>query len=85
MSKPLKVDEEFFFAVLPRGATVVQIVARDRDEELVVDIGDAFVRERCGPRGRWIRGVCRVWISNEEIASAVAEVFESSILPGPAL
>lgn len=73
--KPLLVDEEFFFAVLARGATSVQIVARGSDYGLVVEAGHRFLSGvPRGERGRFVVGNCERGVSRRELEMDACEV-----------
>lgn len=80
--RPLVVDEEFFFAVLARGATRVQIVARGVDEAAVLAAGERFLSGLPrSERGRFLVGNCERGVSRRELVAQVGEALR--MMPPP--
>lgn len=81
--KPIFVDEEFFYAVLPRGATSVQIVARGVDFAAVMAAGERCVAVLAGTgeTGRVLFGNCERGVSARELLSEVEAAFR--LMPPP--
>lgn len=80
--RPLFVDEDYFFAVLPRGATRVQIVARGVEFDAVMTASERFVDGLPdGEFGRVLFGACERGLSTRELMSEVEAEFRS--MPPP--
>lgn len=81
MIDPLVVDEEFFFAVLPRDATSVQIVARG-SEDFVMKAGARFLEGLPAAEvGRYLFGNCSRGLSRRELVAEVTSGFR--LMPKP--